>query len=56
MITRGTHTAAVYKQFQPYMLYEGCKLKNGLNVVYDFNFRRVNLNKKTIVQHCDQSL
>lgn len=30
--------------------------KKRLNVVYDFNFRRVNLNKKTTVQHCDQSL
>lgn len=30
--------------------------KKRLNVVYDFNFRRVNLNKKTTVQHCYQSL
>lgn len=43
MITGGTRTTAVYKQCQPYALYEGYK-RNGLNIVYDFNFRRVNLN------------
>lgn len=46
MITGGTSTAAVYKQCQPYTLYEGCKKMDWmLWTVDDFNFRRVNLDK-----------